>query len=704
MKEKNTNISKLENSKELNNSEQKTVFMPTPKQLYAYLNDYVIGQDEAKKTLAVAIYNHFKRFMINIYGAAKDVKAYEKFKDVTIEKANVMILGNSGTGKSYMIKILCKFLNIPCYIADCNTLSETGYVGDDVENVIVGLLKDCNYNVEQAQCGVVVLDECFDGDTEVMTDKGFIPFKYLSKDDKIMQWNDDFTMDIVKSERIVKHKCSGKMLSLINSKNHIKIHTSTPNHNRVVICHGKDEKKYLVKKVVAEESTMQGYSYPVTGIFNGKEIEISDDMLRLIVAFATDGCLENFKYGYITFKKEQKYKRLIEILNNLGINYTYTFDEKRRYHNFYLGDVTSYPFIKNGKKNMCLEELITASLRQKEIFIKELKFWDGYVNNEKKDCVFFSSSKLEEMRFVQTIAHTSGMVFSIRARKKEGYENCYYGIARKKKDMSQSSKINKSFYTYDGDVYCVTVPSGMIMIRQGNFVTVTGNCDKLSRKGENVSITRDVGGEGVQQNLLKLVEGGVVAVPPNGGRKHPEQQCIDVDTTNILFIALGAFEGIDKIISKRLNTNRIGFKCKHNPNKEDNFSDEENLLDNVMADDLRKYGIIPELLGRFPIITHTNPLTEEDMMKILTDTKSSVVKQYQKLLSIDNIDLQFTDDAIKEIAKQSLVSKTGARGIKKIMENLLSDIMFEYGGNTKKKTITIDKNYVDNFYIKKKVA
>lgn len=387
MEEVKANLTKFENSKEMNDMQQKTVYMPTPKQLYDYLNGYVIGQDDAKKTLSVAIYNHFKRFMMNVYGAAKDVKAFEQFKDVSIEKSNVLMLGDSGTGKTYMIKTLCKYLNIPCYIADCNTLSETGYVGDDVENVIVGLLKDCNYNVEQAQCGVCVLDEA----------------------------------------------------------------------------------------------------------------------------------------------------------------------------------------------------------------------------------------------------------------------------------------------------------------------------DKLSRKGENASITRDVGGEGVQQNLLKLVEGGVVSVPPNGGRKHPEQQCIDVDTTNILFIALGAFEGIDKIIAKRLNTNRIGFNCKHNSNG-DTKSNDNYLLDEVTADDIRKYGIIPELLGRFPIITHTNPLTEEDMMKILTETKNSVVKQYQKLLSIDNIDLQFTEDAIREIAKQSLVSKTGARGIKKIMENLLSDIMFEYGGNAKKKTITIDKEFVDSFYSKKKVA
>lgn len=125
MEEKSSNLTRIEDSKEVNDMQQKTVFMPTPKQLYAYLNDYVIGQEDAKKTLSVAIYNHFKRFMINVYGAAKDVKAYERFKDVTVEKSNILMLGDSGTGKTYMIKTICKFLNIPCYIADCNTLSET---------------------------------------------------------------------------------------------------------------------------------------------------------------------------------------------------------------------------------------------------------------------------------------------------------------------------------------------------------------------------------------------------------------------------------------------------------------------------------------------------------------------------------------------------------------------------------------------------
>ena len=371
----NTEITKIEDSRELGNkSKTKGMFIPSPKQLYQHLNDYVIGQDDAKKTLAVAIYNHFKRFMINVYGVTKNVKSYEKYEDVFIEKSNVLMLGNSGTGKTYMVKTLCNFLNIPCYIADSTKLTESGYVGDDVENILVGLLKSCDYNIEMAQCGVVVLDEI----------------------------------------------------------------------------------------------------------------------------------------------------------------------------------------------------------------------------------------------------------------------------------------------------------------------------DKLSRKGENVSITRDVGGEGVQQGLLKIVEGGIISVPPQGGRKHPQQKCIDIDTTNILFIALGAFEGIERVIEKRLNTNRIGFNTTQTYNKDND------ILSNVDTADIRQYGLIPELLGRFPIITHTNPLTEDDMIKILSDTKNSAIRQYQKLMSVDNINLDFTENALRTIAHKAIITKTGARGLKKIIENVLMNIMFEFGGNTEKTDIIIDEDFINN--------
>lgn len=349
----------------------------TPKHLYDYLNQHVIGQEEAKKIISVAVYNHYKRFMDNIYGFTSDIKD-NPYKDVTIEKSCVICAGPTGCGKTYMLRMLAKYLNIPFYISDASGLTQAGYVGDDVENCVLGALRDCNFNVQAAQHAIIVLDEF----------------------------------------------------------------------------------------------------------------------------------------------------------------------------------------------------------------------------------------------------------------------------------------------------------------------------DKLSRKGENTSITRDVGGEGVQQSLLKLVEGHKVQVPPNGGRKHPEQECIEVDTTNILFFGIGAFEGLDKIIEKRKNRNqqRLGFNAINETNEE------EDLLSDITTEDLKKFGIIPELIGRFPLITHVKPLTEEQLYQILIEPKNSIIKQYQKMLWMDNVNLNFTEEALKKIANIAYDRKIGARGLRGVVDKLLTDYMFEYGGfQEKQSVVTIDQDVVENF-------
>lgn len=370
----------MENSKEIemNKNEQQAVSVPTPKQLYDILDKYVIGQSEAKKVISVAVYNHYKRFLINIYDANVNEDRAEEFKNVTIDKANVLLCGNSGTGKTYMIKTLAKFLGIPCYIADSTKLTESGYVGDDVETILTGLLHEADGNVIKAQSGICILDEM----------------------------------------------------------------------------------------------------------------------------------------------------------------------------------------------------------------------------------------------------------------------------------------------------------------------------DKLSRRGENASLTRDVGAEGVQQGLLKIVEGTKVGVPPNGGRKHPEQQLIDMDTTNILFIGMGAFDGLDKIVERRMNTSSIGFNTVRKVIDDDTKN--INLLNKVRQEDLKKFGLIPELIGRFPIITHTNPLSEDDLVRILTEPQNSIIKQYRKMLYLDGVDLTFNDKALRLIAKVANSTKTGARGLRSILEIVLTDIMFDYAGNTENTKVSIDAKYVEN--------
>lgn len=549
------------------------------------------------------------------------------------------------THNTLIAQTVAEYLDVPFVTVDASSLTASAYVGDDVDTMVEKLYKKANNDVSLTEKGIIFIDECFPGDTEVMTDKGFVSFKNIVGTEKILQWNDDASMTFVNPERIVKNFYEGKIIDINvdNTLNHI----STPNHNRVFI----NQDDNSIFKLKANETADTNALIPINGNYVCEEnLSCTSELLSFYTLICLFGKLRYKNILYIVPRNKDFNDRIENILRRLNIDYE--LNSKNEYKlntkniTFPWGNIVEFDW----------NFLLTLSLKQRQYVLKELSAY--YNEKNPLACSYSLSNTIEQ------ICYISGFT-SVNKPLQNGNYSCY--VIEGLKTLPQQNVIVTE-KDYKNHVFCVTVKSGMIMIRQNGKIQITGNCDKISKKTSGMH-TKDPSGEGVQQELLKLIEGKDVVIT-----NKKTLDSVTINTKNILFIAGGAFVGIDKIVEERLNKKDkgIGFGAKIQDTKTTKITH-----NNVDNDDLISFGMIPELIGRIPIIAPLHELSDDQLRDILSKPKNSIVKQFKHLFEMENIDLKFSEKTLNHFVTLSKRKKTGVRGLRSIIEKELTMLQYE---------------------------
>lgn len=631
----------------------------TPRSIFDHLCKHVVGQDDAKRALSVAAFSHMERKRLHENPVAGRVLP---------QKSNVLMVGATGSGKTLIASTLAKHLGVPFVSVDATRFTEAGYIGDDVQDIIPMLISAASMSGGNPEWGIVFFDECFPGDTEILTESGFVRFDEFRMGAYRVAQYDKGNIEFVKPERLVNKPYKGDLCRVYIRSGRWS-HVSTPNHERLLI-----NRVGEFVKAPAHKRVPSNWLLPVSGVFDNPErVDVSDALIRFYAAFSADGSLKNGGYGYVFLSKPRKIDRFRAIMCELGVDHTeHSIPGRPGAVQFYIRGqfAKAFPLLPPNPKFFNREFLYSLSYRQRVLFLAELELWDGHTPTGGNYGFGYFTSEQHNRDVVQEIAHITGYQACWSARKKEGYRD-NYAVAIERTATIGQQKTYVETLPFNGDrVYCVTVPSGAIIIRQDGHIQVTGNCDKLARKGDSSTVSRDVSGEGVQQAILKLIEGGPVRSTRRGGPMRPNDD-LELDTSNVLFVFAGSFEGLGKIVSRRCEGNAIGFGSAQKTQRV------RESLKELSPKDLVTFGIIPELVGRLPVIAKLEELTEADFLRVLTEPVDSITRQYQTLFSARGVTLKFEDAGLLKVAHVAKERGVGSRGLRSILEAMLLETMFE---------------------------